>query len=565
MTIFNNLIHKGELPMKRMLFINLLTMFVIILSACSSTTNKSDTQQSTTPEKTDTTIAEKIEATAKPKVVSIGIVNSPTTLNQINHQGDSASQTVLGIINDSLLDLTESFEFVPKIAESIESTDNQTFTVKLNPNAKWNDNAPFTTADVAFTLKTALNPKVESTVRIAFVEGLDDAGKIPAGQTEISGLKIIDKQTFEVKSKTPIDPNIFKEKFGTNINFLPEHILKDINPEQLATDPYFQNPTVTIGAFKYSKFAKDQYFEAVRNENYYLDIAKLDKIIVKVLPATNLVAQLQTNEIQLNSLPVGLIPITDYETIKNLPNINLTSSTPSEPAELFFNVTKITDPKVRQAFAYAINRPLIVDQLFKGQADIIDGGVPINHPYYAKETKLYTYDPEKAKQLLQETNWDSQREVSLLVPSGNKLREQAADILVQNLIAVGVNVKIQKFDFSTLIGKVDSGDYDLTIFNRDYYFEPSLYLTLFQSNNENNFLKYNNPQVDALIAQGETETDPAKRLVIYNQLQAILHEDLPALAIYSEKRLQAVSKDIIEGKPANVGQFNNINKWDIKQ
>ncbi|MGF7045870.1 peptide/nickel transport system substrate-binding protein [Paenibacillus sp. DS2015] len=556
--------------MKHLLSISLLSLFVLILAACGSTkenANKSASQQSPPAENAaDTTepIA-KEETTAKPKIVSIGIVNSPITLNQINHQGDSASQTVLNIINDSLFDLTESFEFVPKIASSIETTDNQTFVVTLNPNAKWNDNEPFTTADVAFTLKTALNPKVESTIRIAFVEGLDDAGKIPSGQTEISGLKIIDKQTFEVKSKTPIDPNIFKENFATKINFLPEHILKDIDPAQLATDPYFQNPTVTIGAFKYSKFAKDQYFEAVRNENYYLDIAKLDKIIVKVLPATNLVAQLQTNEIQLNSLPVGLIPITDYETVKALPNIDLTSSTPSEPAELFFNVSKITDPKVRQAFAYALNRQLIVDQLFKGQADVIDGGVPNNHPYYAKDTKLYTYDPEKAKQLLQEANWDSKREVQLLVPSGNKLREQAADILVQNLIAVGVNVKIQKFDFGTLIGKVDKGDYDLTIFNRDYYFEPSLYFTLFKSDNENNFLHYNNPQVDALIAKGETETDPAKRLETYNQLQALLHEDLPSIAIYSEKRLQAVSKDIIEGKPANVGQFNNVNKWDLKE
>ncbi|AJS59496.1 ABC transporter substrate-binding protein [Paenibacillus sp. IHBB 10380] len=545
--------------MNRILFISLLAMFVIILSACGSTketTKKADAQQYPT--------AEKAETTAKPKIVSIGIVNSPTTLNQINHQGDSASQTVLSIINDSLLDLTESFEFIPKIASSIETKDNQTFIVKLNPEAKWNDNEPFTAADVAFTLKTALNPQVESTIRIAFVEGLDDAGKIPAGQTEISGFKIIDKHTFEIKSKTPIDSNIFKEKFGTNINFLPEHILKDINPEQLATDPYFQNPTVTIGAFKYSKFAKDQYFEAVRNENYYRDIAKLDKVIVKVLPATNLVAQLQTNEIQLNSLPVGLIPITDYGTVKNLSNINLSSSTPSEPAELFFNVTKITDPKVRQAFAYALNRQLIVDQLFKGQADIIDGGIPNNHPYYAKDTPLYTYDPEKAKQLLKEANWDSKREVQLLVPSGNKLREQASEIIVQNLIAVGVNVKIQKFDFGTLIGKVDNGDYDLTIFNRDYYFEPSLYFTLFKSDNENNFLNYNNPQVDTLIAKGENETDPAKRLEIYNQLQALLHKDLPSLAIYSEKRLQAVSKDISEGRPANVGQFNNVNKWDIK-
>ncbi|MFS0838424.1 ABC transporter substrate-binding protein [Paenibacillus sp. 1P03SA] len=275
-------------------------------------------------------------AKAGGKTLYIGIVNAPMTLSQINDQGDSASDNVIALLNDSLLNLNDKFEFTPKLAESVETKDNQTFIVKLNPSAKWNDGKPFTTADVAFTLQTALHPKVETYFKLNFIEGLNQAGKLEEGKTEISGLKIVDDRTFEVRTKTPVDPLLFKERFGTKVFFLPKHILKDVPPEQISTHPYFQKPEVTVGAFKFANFVKGQYAEVVKNPNYYLSPAKLDKIFIKVLPAANLVAQLQTGEIHMNSLPVGLIPITEYEKVKALPNVELTTSNPSIPPETVF-------------------------------------------------------------------------------------------------------------------------------------------------------------------------------------------------------------------------------------
>ncbi|EGL18053.1 MULTISPECIES: ABC transporter substrate-binding protein [unclassified Paenibacillus] len=499
------------------------------------------------------------------KTVYIGIVNAPITLSQINDQGDSASDNVIALLNDSLLNLNEKFEFTPKLAESVETKDNQTFVVKLNPSAKWNDGKPFTTADVAFTLQTALHPKVETYFKLNFIEGLNNAGKLEEGKTEISGLKIVDDRTFEVRTKTPVDPLLFKERFGTKVFFLPKHILKDVPPEQIATHPYFQKPEVTIGAFKFANFVKGQYTEVVKNPNYYLPPAKLDKIFIKVLPAANLVAQLQTGEIHMNSLPVGLIPITEYEKVKALPNVELTTSNPSIPPELFFNTANISDSRVRQAFAYAINRKLIVDQLLKGQGEVIDGGIPSYHPNFNKDIQPYPYDPEKAKKLLQEAKWDTNKPIQFLIPVGNKVREQAADILVQNLQAVGLKVQVQKYDFATLIQKVRKKEFDLTIFNRDFYIEPSSYFTLYKSDSSSNYYSYKNPKVDELITKGETESDPAKRRQIYNELQAVIHEDVPTLAVYSEKRLLAVSKDVLVGKPRDIGMYNNTNEWDLKK
>ncbi|TYP79852.1 ABC transporter substrate-binding protein [Paenibacillus methanolicus] len=551
----------------------ILACLLILLAACSSNGNNAGDSSGAAPAETaaqETAAKAAPEEAAEPpaakeKVVTIGIVNSPITLNQINDQGDSASKTVQALLNDALLDINTSFEFLPKLADSVETADNQTYVVKLNPAAKWNDGQPFTTADVRFTLLSALNPKVESSFRLNFVEGTDDAGKLPEGQSELTGLKVVDEHTFELKTKTPIDPNIFKETFATKVYFLPEHVLKDVSADQLNTHPYFQKPEVTIGPFQYANFRKDQYTEVKRNDNYYRPVAKLDKIFVKVLPATNLVAQLQTGDVQLNSLPVGLIPITEYEKVKALANVNVDSSGPSEPAEIFFNTKSLPDAKVRQAIAYALNRQLIVEQLFKGQAEVIDGSVPSDNPYYNDKLTPYTYDPDKAKALLAESGWDAKKPLRFLIPVGNKVREQAADILVQNLTDVGFKIDVQKYDFGTLIDKVDNQQYELTIFNRDYYIEPSNYFSLFESGNGNNFILYSNPRVDELIHQGATESDSAKRHVIYDELQQILHDELPTISVYSEKRLQAVAKNVLVGKPLNLGMFNRVNEWDLAE
>ncbi|MFC4100254.1 ABC transporter substrate-binding protein [Paenibacillus xanthanilyticus] len=560
--------------MKRSIrYLPAMLLICLLLAACSSNGNNGGHSNGAgeVEAAAQETAAESAteEAAAPPdvkeKVVTIGIVNSPITLNQINDQGDSASKTVQALLNDALLDINTSFEFLPKLADSVETADNQTYVVKLNAGAKWNDGQPFTTADVKYTLLTALHPKVESSFRLNFVEGTDDAGKLPEGQTELAGLKIVDDHTFEIKTKTPIDPNIFKETFATKVYFLPAHVLKDVPVDQLNTHPYFQKPEVTIGPFKFADFRKDQYTEVARNDNYYRPVAKLDKIFVKVLPATNLVAQLQTGDIQLNSLPVGLIPITEYEKVKALDNVNVDSSGPSEPAEIFFNTKALPNVKVRQAIAYALNRQLIVEQLLKGQAEVIDGSVPSDNPYYNDKLTPYTYDPDKAKALLAESGWDAKKPLRFLIPVGNKVREQAADILVQNLTDVGFKIDVQKYDFGTLIDKVDNQQYELTIFNRDYYIEPSNYFSLFESGNGNNFILYSNPRVDELIRQGATEPDSAKRHVIYDELQQILHDELPTISVYSEKRLQAVAKNVLVGKPLNLGMFNRVNEWDLAQ
>src|SRR5206468_3629864 len=159
-----------------------------------------------------------------------------------------------------------------------------------------------------------------------------------------------------------------------------------------------------------------------------------NKLYFKIMPAANITAQLQSGEIQMNYPgSIGNIPLQDYEKVKNMSNVRTIPGKPTNYQILFFNTKTIPDARVRQAIAQAINRKALVDDLLKGEGEVVDTAFTSVHPYFNKNIKPYDYNPKQAQQLLQEAGWDVNKTLTLVVPSGNKTREQYADVVVQNL------------------------------------------------------------------------------------------------------------------------------------
>src|SRR5206468_11557559 len=126
------------------------------------------------------------------------------------------------------------------------------------------------------------------------------------------------------------------------------------------------------------------------------------------------------------------------------------------------------------AIAYAINRELLVNNLLKGEGEIADTSFISDNPYLNKNIKPYDYNPKQAQQLLQEAGWDFNKTLTLVVPSGNKAREQSADIIVDNLKAVGVKAQINKFDIATVIQKGNKGEFDLLMIGLGLGLDPDV-------------------------------------------------------------------------------------------
>ncbi|NOU72453.1 hypothetical protein GC098_13615 [Paenibacillus sp. LMG 31458] len=541
--------------MKKIGILSCITLFIVtLLAACSNnTTTKVDTSQSSD------------KSASNSKKIIVGITNAPGSFNPINAV-DHASVAITDVLFQPLVQADDKMNFVPMLAQTIDTKDNQTFTVKLQPNAKWTDGQPVTADDVLFTVKLIANPDVisENSYGFSILDGFDSGGKLPKGTTELKSVKKVDAQTLEFKTANPVDANLFKEKVAQNIKTLPLHVLKDADPKSIETNPFMQKPNVVNGPFKLVKYAKDQYVELEANADYFKGAPKVKSLFFKIMPSANLVAQLQSGEIDMNFPGIGNIDAVDYDKVKTLENITVKSGVSLDTQIFIMNTLTINDAKLRQAIVYAINRKTIVDSLLKGFGQVIDGPYTPAHPYFNKNLQITPYDPEKAKQLLKEANWDASKTLTMVVPTGNKVREQTADIFAENLKAVGIKAKIEKFDISTVVGKAIKHDFDLLMLGSFTTVDPDVSAE-FKTGGVNNFSAYSNKEMDALIDQGMKETDPSKREVIYDKIQEVLERDRPGTSIYAQVPFAAVSKKVIVGEPKQIGMLINVHEWDVNK
>lgn len=535
---------------------------VLMLAACgggntsTSAPSGGGTAGSTTP-------APAAESGSKAGTLFLGMTNPPILLNPINST-DVASTFTEKFLFDTFLEMEGPLKFVPRLADGIETTDNQTFTIKINKDAKWTDGTPVTAHDALFTFNLIVNPKVETTVGsyLAMLDGLEPNGKLKEGVTSLSSAKVVDDKTLEFKTKAPVDPNMLKEQMGTKLMILPKHILEKVDPAALSQDPFMQKPTVTNGAFKFVQYQKDQYVELAANPDYYRGKPELEKIFIKVMPSANMVAQLQTGEVHMNvGGGIGKIPPQDYDTVKAMEHVVAKDEPTIGFQTMMFNMEKV-DPKVRQALAYAIDRQQIVDKLLKGYGEVIDGPYSSVSPYLDKNLQKYTFDTEKAKQLLQEAGWDFNREIQFMVPTGNKVREQSADIITQNFIAAGLKVKVSKFDFPTVMAKAKAGDYEVMLMGLTLTLDPDV-SSLYGKGGTYNFMKYENPKSEELLNKGKSEPNSDVRKGIYNELQKLWNEDVPLITLYSDNDFVGISKKVSYGEPRVFGFHRDLEKWSV--
>jgi peptide/nickel transport system substrate-binding protein len=494
----------------------------------------------------------------------IGTVNPPASFNPIN-QSDVAGQWAVRFAMDTLMDQPEPLKFVPKLAESIESTDNKTFTVKLRTGAKWSDGQPITAKDVAFTINLIANRDSLTTLggNISPLTGVDATGKLPKGQTAVPGLKAVDDSTVVFTTKTATDPNYVKEMIGTKVIVMPEHVLGKIAPAQVDDSKYAQLPDVTSGPYKFSKYTQNASIEYAADPSYYGGTPKIAKLIMKIMPAANLAGELQTGSIMMNSGGgIGNVPFQDLKTVQGLKDVNTKVNPTIGFQTIQFNVKTFPDPRMRLGLAHAINRQQIVDELLLGNGEVIDGPYTSQSPYLDKSLKPLTYDPALAKKLLTEAGWDFSKKINFVVPTGNKIRERSADILLQNFKAIGLNVVQTNYDFPTTLAKARAKDHDMVLMGLTFNIDPDV-SNMYSSTGSFNLTGYNSAENDKLLQAGKAEANGQARHTIYNKLQKLWETDLPVLTLYSDYSVASTSKSVAVGgaTPFWPGTVTNIGQW----
>lgn len=478
---------------------------------------------------------------------------------------------MFGMMFTALLRWTPELQLAGWLADKWEaSADATTYTFHIRQDAVWNDGRPITAEDVAFTIRAIADPGYNG-IDWDFVSQISGAAeRRKDASKELTGVRIVDEKTVQLKTVKPYGALL--SGLGAEMMILPKHVLGSIPSAEMKKSPFAFAPTVSSGAFKYVKYAADQYLEIEANDKYFLGKPNLDRIIIKILSGDVAVAQLERGE--LDMIPgygSSAIPPIEVERVKKMPHIVVTTM-PGEFLQyivLNYRNPKFKDVRVRQAIAHSIDQKAILDKVVLGYGVLNPGPSNSNYPYYNDKVKGYPFDPARSKALLKEAGWDSATELVISYPPGST-REAMAPILQAYMTTAGFKVRLEVQQLPQLLSRIQKQPetYDMTLLGYRGYFDPDtfLYRRFHTKAIPNpNLQYYSNPKVDELLEKGQTLVNEKDRRPIYDEVQRIVMEDLPVIPQFVDSPVAGRNKRLVGPRQTVVRMTDNIHEWRLTE
>lgn len=531
---------------------------VLTITACSKTEETQENPGNNT---------ENAQTGPKDEVVTMAITSTWDTLNIYNTSGNYGN-AVADHMFERLVYRTHDGEIKPRLAQSWEmAEDNKSMTFKLADNVLWHDGQKLTAKDIVFTVKAMTNPSVDNYYRSAFnvLAGTDGEGV--AQDPNSVGVEAVDDYTVKFTLKEPKDPDTILNAFLSFLYVLPEHILGGGDYASINTSDYWKAP-IGAGPFKYVKDVAGESLQLEAFTDYYQGSPDFKTLVVRVVPPANLTAGLINGDIDV--VAMGSIPLSDWETVQKTEGIVASSVDDYSYQYMLFNLSPenptFQDVKVRTAFDKAINKQLIVDKLMYGEGNVAVGPMPSYHPYFNQNLKPNAYNPDEAKKLLEETGFDFNKEYLMIVPKGNQVREQSALVIQQDLAAIGVKIKIENYDFPTLLSMLREGKSDLGLLGGGSNIDPGESSVILKPGDPRNYSLVKDPKWYNIAAKGAAITNPAERKAVYDQYQQALVEDQPYIWLYHQNSLWAYSKRLTNVPIDDFVWFNfGAGQWKLAQ
>ncbi|WP_028550137.1 ABC transporter substrate-binding protein [Paenibacillus sp. UNC451MF] len=469
---------------------------------------------------------------------------------------------VTGVLFASLITKDETGKPIPELAEKWDtSADQLTYTFRLRPNLKFSDGTPLTAEDVAFTLTLLHDPAYDGRVDISQANIKGGVAYKEKKEDTVEGIKVIDPQTIQITTEkvTTLALPLLGGEVLSKAYYGKEY--KQGNLDYIKT---LHDKPLGAGPYKFDKFIKGQEVRFTANPNYYTGKPPVDNFIFKI---TN-------NDTNLQYIKVGE---TDYDRftanrdnfdqLKALGFVNINTFTATSYVYLDFNSGGkfLKDKRVRQALYYGLDRQKFTDILYQGFGEVANVPVSPASWAYTKEVAPYPFDPQKAKQLLDEAGWkvgadgirekDGQKlKLQYLGRKGYNIDDVLIPLAKENFKDIGVAIEAEILDFNALLAKRKKGDFDVASFTSTNFSDPYDGVKSFQT--KYNVSGYSNPKVDQLIDQGTETLDTNKRIPIYHDLYKQLKEDPPVLLLSYLKILSAHNARIQGINPDPVSILN---------
>jgi peptide/nickel transport system substrate-binding protein len=425
-------------------------------------------------------------------------------------------------------------EFVPGLAESYSvNADASVFTFKLKKGVTFHDGTKFDATAVKATYDHIVDPATKSK------SGLGALG--PYQET-----KIIDPYTVQIVFSKP-NAGFLHQQAAGNFGIASPAALKKYGPTGFGSHP------VGTGPFKFDSYATGSQLNLVKNAAYTWGPdalsskpPQLDKLIFRIVTDdSGRYSALQSGQLQI---ALGLPPNDISAASKSGQFKELTVQAIGTPLGFPINVTKAptNDPLVRQAIMYAVDQEKLVKQvLFGVDTPAHTVLTPITPGYSADSAKLYSYDPDKSKALLDQAGWkvgpggvrtkNGQKLFLKIILFSDSGLDLPTEFVASELGKIGFTSSTTVQPFTTAQGSFNAGLHNLGSFG--YYGTDPYLLNIWVNSNAIksgfNWSHYSNPKVDAMIAQANATADANARNALYEEVCVILMKDAMYLPLWN--------------------------------
>ena len=549
----------------RILSLLLAGVMALGLTACGAS-NAGAAADETGSAAVSTESASSDTAASGEKIINVGVTNTIGSLNPLLLNGGEINKYATGLMFLPLMELDADLNFEGMLADSITTEDNKNFIVHIDDAATWSDGTPVTADDVVYTALRLASPVIGNTAMMYYVfEGVGDDGFVEEGAESIDGIQKVDDKTVQFTTKEEMPITTFENSYARYLLTLPKHVIEQYSEEELSTADWFNHPDVVSGPFIVTDFDVDHYISYEANKDYWKGAPKIDKLNIKIVDGSQLYAGLQSGEIDITQQTMSDIPQEDYESVEALDNVDVVYGSPVTNQSVFIQTKNVPDVKVRQAMLYAIDRQQILEELLNGHGEIVDGFLSSASPFYDDSLTPVSYDPEKAKALLEEAGWDGSQTIRFYVNSGDSTFVNAASIIAAEWAAVGIKAEIQTVDFATLMSVAGTEDYDVLAVQYTYAPVDPYPDVAWLLGGEGSWTGYSDDTLNDALTKSQLTSDPEETKELFSVVDKKVQEDVPMISAYIISAQGAVNKRLTGAVPSVYGFFNDVQNWDVAQ
>jgi len=435
------------------------------------------------------------------------------------------------------------------LAESITAEDDRTYLAVLRADARFPDGKPVDAEDVRYTFDSVRDPLLGSPYRKTWDETL-------------TSVEVVGPRQVRFHLARPRAP------FITDLDFciVDSRVARPQDDDvRAAARAHVRPPPLDAarevsgaGPFQIGARGVDR-LELLRNPNAR-EPPRLGRVVVRTIRDDNarfLALMGRSGDLIQNGIPPLVL-----ETFEKDPSLDVRYGRRTTISYIGFNLSAgpTADPRVRQAIACAIDRQAIIASKLRGHAVLADGMLNPLNPYHATDIPAWTYDPARARRLLDQAGFpdpDGDGPLPRLrltwKTSAQRSRVALAQVMARQLAEVGIEVDVRPFEFATFLDDVKKGSFQVFSLQATDVIEPDTLRAFFHSSRIPteatrfaglNRFRYRNPAVDALLDEGAAVRDPARRREIYARVQRALADAVPMFPLWHDDNAAAIRRTI---------------------